>query len=139
METPSEQEWRGTMNESVNEKMMEMPEMTGSGRQGETPAGRTHRVGTVTCGLVLILYGILFLIHMVIPTLNYRLIFDCWPIVLIFLGVEILLGCIGKNAEKRNFKYDFGSVLLILVMMFFAMIMAAVDYGMRYGGFYYGF
>ena len=116
------------MNESENAKTMEMTrtmempgmtETTGTKVPEKEPAGRTHRVGTVTCGLVLI--------------------FDCWPIVLIFLGVEILLGCAGKNAEKRNFKYDFGSVLIILLMMLFSMIMAAVDYGMWYGGYYYGF
>jgi hypothetical protein len=127
------------MNESENVRIMEMPEMTDTKRLEKGSAGRTHRVGTVTCGLVLILYGILFLVRMALPAINYRLIFDCWPIVLIFLGVEILLGCIGKNAEKTNFKYDFGSVLIILLMMLFSMIMAAVDYGMWYGGYYYGF
>lgn len=127
------------MNESVNGRTMEIPEMTVAKRPEEELAGRTHRVGTVTCGLVLILYGVLFLVRMALPSLSYRLIFDCWPIILIFLGVEILLGCIGKNAENRKFKYDFGSVLIILIMMLFAMIMAAVDYGMWYGGYYYGF
>lgn len=127
------------MNESENVRTMEMPEMTDTKRLEKEPAGRTHRVGTVTCGLVLILYGILFLVRMALPAINYRWIFECWPIVLIFLGVEILLGCIGKNAEKTNFKYDFGSVLIILLMMLFSMIMAAVDYGMWYGGYYYGF
>lgn len=125
------------MNESENGRTMEIPEMTVTKRPEEEPAGRIHRVGTVTCGLVLILYGILFLVHMALPSLDYRLIFDCWPIILIFLGVEILLGCVGKNAEKRKFKYDFGSVLIILIMMLFSMIMAAVDYGMWYGGYYY--
>lgn len=127
------------MNESENAKTMEISEMTGAKGLEKEPAGRTHRVGTVTCGLVLILYGILFLVRMALPAIDYRLIFDCWPIVLIFLGVEILLGSIGKNAEKRIFKYDFGSVLIILLMMLFSMIMAAVDYGMQYGGYYYGF
>lgn len=124
------------MNESENGKSMEM---TGTKRPEEEPVRRTHRVGAVTCGLVLILYGIMFLVRMALPSINYRLIFECWPVVLIFLGVEILLGCIGKNAEKRNFKYDFGSVLIILLMLLFSMIMAAVDYGMWYGGYYYGF
>lgn len=116
--------------------MLETADTKGTAKE---PSCRTHRVGTVTCGLVLILYGILFLVRMAMPAIDYRLIFDCWPIVLIFLGVEILLGSIGKNAEKRNFKYDFGSVLIILLMMLFSMIMAAVDYGMWYGGYYYGF
>jgi len=127
------------MNESENTRTMEVPEMTDVKRTEEGPVGRTHRVGTITCGLVLILYGVLFLVRMALPSLDYRLIFECWPVVLIFLGVEILLGCIGKDAKNRKFKYDFGSVLIIMVMMFFSMIMAAVDYGMWYGGYYYGF
>lgn len=124
------------MNEQRNESTMEMPETAGLKNPGEM---RTHRVGTITCGLVLILYGILFLLRWALPFLNYSMIFELWPVVLILLGLEILIGCTGRRSEKRNFKYDFGSVLIILVMMGFSMIMAAVDYGMYYGGYYYGF
>lgn len=125
------------MNEQLNENTMEMPEMTVLKKSGEAP--RTHRVGTITCGLILILYGVLFLLRMALPFLNYSMIFELWPVVLILLGLEILIGCTGRRSEKRNFKYDFGSVLIILIMMGFSMIMAAVDYGMYWGGYYYGF
>ena len=124
------------MNEQIKETMMDMPEMTGSKNPGEVT--RTHRIGTITCGLVLVLYGILFLLRMALPFLNYGMIFELWPVILIFLGLELLIGCTGRRSEKRNFKYDFGSVLIILIMMVFSMIMAAVDYGMSYGGYYYG-
>ncbi|MCM1174107.1 MAG: DUF5668 domain-containing protein [Blautia sp.] len=127
------------MKETGNGKITGAQETACTGRPEGEAAGRTHRVGTVTCGIVLILYGVLFLIRMVLPALDYQMIFDCWPVVLIFLGVEILIGCIGKNAEKRKFQYDFGSVLIIMLMMLFAMLMAAVDYGMWYEGYYYGF
>ena len=36
---------------------------------------RTHRVGTVTFGLVLIVMGGLFLLKMIFPVLDYELIF----------------------------------------------------------------
>lgn len=127
------------MNGSINEKTLEMPEMTELKKTDGETAGRTHRVGTVTCGLVLVLYGILFLLRTALPFLDYGMIFEFWPVVLILLGLEILIGCTGKRSEKRNFKYDFSSVLIILIMMGFSMIMAAVDYGMQYGGYYYGF
>lgn len=126
----------GQQNGNVMETTMETPEMTASSKPGETM--RTHRVGTITCGLVLVLYGILFLLRWALPFLNYGIIFELWPVVLIMLGLEILIGCTGRRSQKRNFKYDFGSVLIILVMMGFSMIMAAVDYGMYYGGWYYG-
>lgn len=95
----------------------------------------THRVGTITCGLVFILYGILFLLHMVLPGLNYMFIFGLWPVILIFLGIEILLGCRYKDSDKKRFVYDFPAVLLIMMMMLFTMLMALVDYGMQHGGY----
>lgn len=101
---------------------------------------RTHRVGTITCGLTLVIYGILFLIRMVFPFihLNYKVIFDLWPLILVFLGIEILLSSTGKNRERQKFIYDFPAFLIVVMMMFFSMIMAAVDYGMWYGGIWYG-
>lgn len=127
------------MNEQTNGKTMEIPEMSGMRKPEEETARRTHRVGTITCGLVLVLYGILFLLRMALPFLDYSMIFGLWPVVLVLLGLEILVGCTGRRSEKYVFKYDFGSVLIILVMMGFSMMMAAVEFGIRYGGFYYGF
>lgn len=103
-----------------------------------------RRVGTVTCGLTLILYGILFLVHTVAPKLNYTIIFRMWPVILILLGAEILFGAVRGEKEKNTFIYDFPAVLLIIVMAFFVMIMALVDYGLTTGhiiwqeGYYYG-
>lgn len=99
---------------------------------------RTHRVGTVTCGLALVLYGILFLVRMVAPILDYRIIFELWPVILILLGIEILAGATLENHGKQRFIYDFASVLIIIMMMAFSMLMAAADWGMRYGGIYCG-
>ena len=93
--------------------------------QGRRETYRTHRVGTVTCGLVLILYGVLFLLQTILSLLDYWVIFRLWPIILIFLGVEILLSCIGEKQEKQKFIYDFTSVLLIVAMLFLAMVMAS--------------
>lgn len=36
---------------------------------------RTHRVGTITLGLCLIVFGTLFFIHMFLPTLRYEMIY----------------------------------------------------------------
>lgn len=99
---------------------------------------RTHRVGTITCGITLVLYGILFLVRMFYPSVNYKVIFDLWPLILVFLGIEILLSCTKKNQEEQKFVYDLPAFLIVIAMMFFSLIMAAVDYGMRYGGIWYG-
>ena len=53
---------------------------------------RVHRVGTVTGGIVMIIYGVLFLLHTIFPIIKYRFIFRLWPIILIILGLEILAG-----------------------------------------------
>ncbi|MDD6812223.1 MAG: DUF5668 domain-containing protein [Lachnospiraceae bacterium] len=96
-----------------------------------------HRVGTVTCGIILILYGALFLLHMVIPMIDYHFIFALWPVIFIILGLEILAGSISKKQASQKFVYDFPGILLVMMLAFFAMVMACVDYGASHGGFYY--
>ena len=92
---------------------------------------RTHRVGTVTCGLMFIVYGILFILHIIMPQLNYRILFNLWPIALISLGVEILVSCTRKNQEERKIVYDFPAVLLIMLVVLFVIIMAVLDFGLN--------
>ena len=97
----------------------------------EKRMGRTHRVGTVTCGLMFIVYGILFLLHTIIPKFSYGILFDLWPLILISLGVEILVSCTHKDQEERKIVYDFPAVLLIMLVVLFVIIMAALDFGLR--------
>lgn len=89
---------------------------------------RTRRVGSITCGVVLILFGVLFLLHMVMPALTYDFIFRLWPLILVFLGAEILLSNLKKTKEAM--KYDGGAILLIIVLAFFSMIMGAAEFAM---------
>lgn len=102
----------------------------GTGQEKER-RGRTHRVGTVTCGLMFVVYGVLFLLHTIIPKFSYGILFDLWPIILISLGVEILVSCTRKNKEEQKIVYDFPAVLLVMLLVLFVVIMAAADYGMR--------
>ena len=93
---------------------------------------RTRRVGSVTFGLTLVLFGILFLIHTVIPSLDYEIIFQCWPMVFVLLGVEILVENRRSNAEKCRFVYDFPAILMLDILLLFAMVMAAAEVSMQY-------
>ncbi len=86
-----------------------------------------HRVGTVTCGLVFIIYGILFLVRLAVPALNYEIIFSCWPIILIFLGIEMLVSSMRQKNERVVFRYDFPAVLLVAVMALFAFVLAVIE------------
>lgn len=98
---------------------------------------RTRRVGSVTFGLTLILFGVLFLINIMLPTLHYEMIFRLWPVVFIFLGIEILVENHRTNAEKCRFVYDFPAIIMLVLLLLFAMMMAAVDYAFTYQNFYY--
>lgn len=109
------------------EKMMTNGPADQTGENGKE-IHRTRRVGSFTCGLMLVLYGILFLVHIVQPKLDYSIIFELWPLILIFLGVEILVSSTNKNQEKRKFVYDFWAVILVFVVAFFAMIMSVMNY-----------
>ncbi|MFA9375190.1 MAG: LiaI-LiaF-like domain-containing protein [Lachnotalea sp.] len=86
---------------------------------------KEHRVGTVTLGIMMILFGVLFLIHMLIPALSYDLIYRIWPIMIIALGVEVLLA--NRKSEKIRFVYDKGAVFLMIIICFFSMSMATIE------------
>lgn len=87
---------------------------------------KTRRVGSITCGLVLILFGALFLAHFAFPSLNYWAIFRVWPCILIVLGLEVLLSC-KANPKGITIKYDGAAIFLLIVMVFFAMGMGVLE------------
>lgn len=86
------------------------------------------RVGTFTLGICLLVFGVLFLIHLFIPSLQYLLIFHLWPVILIMLGAEILFYSI--KAPDKHYRYDFAAILIILLLVGFAMGMAGVEWMM---------
>lgn len=100
--------------------------------RGETGTVRTRRVGSVTFGLTLIVFGVLFLVHMAAPSLNYEMIFNCWPVVFVLLGIEILVENRKSNVDGYKFVYDFPAILMLALMLFFAMMMAVVDCAIQY-------
>ena len=52
---------------------------------------RTHRVGSITAGFSMIVFGALLLSHSLFGVFDYEIIFSLWPVILIGLGVELLL------------------------------------------------
>ena len=91
---------------------------------------RVRRVGSISCGLILIVFGIAFLLHMIFPVITFAVIFKFWPLILIVLGAEILLSNI-KPTEKV-LKYDAGAIVLVIVLTLFSMGMGFAEYCMRY-------
>jgi len=89
-----------------------------------------RRVGTLTSGTVLIVFGILFLLRLVFPAINFSIISSLWPIILILLGVEILISYMVNKEEK--IKYDTGAIFLVIVLSFFSMGMALMELAIKY-------
>ncbi|MGN1168361.1 MAG: hypothetical protein ACI4S2_18245 [Lachnospiraceae bacterium] len=84
---------------------------------------RTHRVGSVTAGVSMIIFGILFILHIFFGMITYELIFKLWPFMIIGLGIEVLL----SNIADWKFVYDKAAIFLLIVITFFAMCMAGTD------------
>lgn len=91
--------------------------------------GHVHRVGTVTFGVILVLFGTLFLLRILYPVLDYRLICRLWPCSLIGLGFEVLAAAMDKKAV---FVYDKTAVIFMLIILVFAMCMGGLDWVMSY-------
>lgn len=89
---------------------------------------RKRRVGTFTAGILLILFGMLFLLHLFVPAISYVVIFRFWPCVLILAGVEILYA----SHREEEIVYDAGAIFLIILLAVFAMGMAGADLVIQY-------
>ncbi len=87
---------------------------------------KLHRVGTLTLGGMLIAFGTLFLLHIFLPIITFDIIFKLWPIVFIFLGLEILIA--NFRQKQESLLYDKTAFALIIVLSFFAMGMAIVEF-----------
>jgi hypothetical protein len=85
-----------------------------------------RRVGTFTTGIVLVMFGILFLLRLIYPSIDYLIIASMWPLILILLGIEIIVAYIIRKEEIM--KYDFGAIILIIIVSFFAMGMGCMEY-----------
>ncbi|MDF2538389.1 MAG: hypothetical protein K0S76_1410 [Herbinix sp.] len=92
---------------------------------------KTHRVGTLTFGGMLIVFGLLFLLRIFLPNLSYDIIFKLWPVVFIFLGIEVLAANF-KLKEDNKMVYDKTAFALIILLSFFAMGMAVTEFCIEY-------
>jgi len=85
-----------------------------------------RRVGTFTTGIVLVMFGIIFLLRLIYPSINYEIIASMWPIVLVILGIEIILSCFVNKEE--TIKYDFGGIFILVTLSVFAMTMGCREF-----------
>ncbi|AUM96108.1 TPA: hypothetical protein LA742_004184 [Clostridium botulinum] len=85
-----------------------------------------RRVGTLTAGIILVIFGVIFLLRLVTANINIYLIASLWPIILVLLGIEIIVAYIINKEEKM--KYDFGAIVLVIILVFFAMGMGVAEF-----------
>ncbi len=97
---------------------------------------RVRKIGTVTLGAVLVLFGFLFLVHTFWQGLDYTMIMKCWPLILISLGLETLLS-VKQHTEEIKWVYDKTAVVLLLLLSLFAMIMAVVQFMLEVGAIHF--
>ena len=91
--------------------------------KAKTKACRVHRVGSVTAGLCMVVFGVMLLLQSAYGLVTYEFILSLWPTILICLGVELLL----SNLLTRRIVYDKAAVCLMILMAFFAVGMAITD------------
>ena len=72
-----------------------------------------RRVGTLTMGVVLVLFGACMLVSMFYPQMDFTLILKCSPCILISLGVETLLAARGGGKVK----YDWVGMILCCLLV----------------------
>lgn len=84
---------------------------------------RTHRVGSVTTGATMVVFGVLFVLRTMFNIVSYSHIFSLWPLILIGLGVELLL----SNFGEKKIVYDKGAIVILILMTIFAIGLAVTD------------
>ena len=84
-----------------------------------------RRVGTLTAGVMLIVFGVLFFLQLFVNAITLRLIVSLWPVNLILLGAEVLLSYFMN--QENGMRYDAGAILLIVMLSVFAMCMAVLE------------
>ena len=90
---------------------------------------KQRRVGTFTLGVVLVVSGILMLVSMFWPHLDWAWVLKCSPLILIGLGVETLLAAKGGGKVK----YDWVGMVLCFILVCAALCLYAMAWWLLYG------
>lgn len=118
-----EQEKLQQVSPEFSERETTQKQTTELEQETDAASYRTHRVGSVTLGLMLVIFGMVFLARIFVPSLSYDVIWHLWPCTLISLGIEVLVSTF--RAEKS--KYDGWGILLIFLITIFTMGMAGIE------------
>lgn len=76
-----------------------------------------RRVGSITLGFSLILFGILGICAVVNPAFSIQSVLKFWPAVLIGFGIEVLIFSFFGSRENVKLKYDGASILFLVLLV----------------------
>ncbi|MCL2052282.1 MAG: DUF5668 domain-containing protein [Lachnospiraceae bacterium] len=103
---------------------------------------RIRRLGSVTFGIVLIGTGLLMSLNVIFPSLNINMLFRFWPLILVILGVEVLIGSQFKSTEvirpdgqvieQNKVIYDIPAVIMMGITLFVAFMLAFAEWAVRH-------
>ena len=85
-----------------------------AGHEEKARPVRTRRVGTLTCGIALIIFGIVVGAFLIWPNFDLMLLLRLCPALLILLGGELIAASFSRF--ELRLKYDFASIFLCLVL-----------------------
>lgn len=75
------------------------------------------RVGTISMGLVLIFFGAIMLIAQISGSSAVEMFIKFWPMILIFLGLEVLYYVYRSNTGDIKIKYDIFSIFIVIIIL----------------------
>jgi uncharacterized membrane protein HdeD (DUF308 family) len=90
---------------------------------------RNRAVGTLTLGICFVAFGVFFLYDAVTNSISYTVLFVLWPLVLVFLGLEVLISYF-LNKEQPT-KYSGVSIFLLALLTMFSLGAGAVGYAVQ--------
>ncbi|MFV0412496.1 MAG: hypothetical protein ACK5L3_04385 [Oscillospiraceae bacterium] len=100
------------------------PASSPPGQPQQAPPQRVRRVGTFSMALSLIATGVFLVLRVFIPNFNFPLVLKLAPVVLVFLGLEILVANFTPGLQKL--KYDVLSVFVCLILIGASLLFAFI-------------
>lgn len=94
---------------------------------------RIRRVGSITCGILMIVFGGLFMVHMFYPALSLALIMKLWPLILIALGSEMLISNIRRGDGHDRMVYELCSQYVLAQRILRNLIFVVLAKGTKMG------
>ncbi len=79
---------------------------------------KIKRVGTISMGIVLVAFGVIIFLSQINRVSALNILTRIWPLILIFLGLEILWFRYASKDDNIVIKYDLFSIFIVFVILF---------------------